>query len=152
MKKRIFIYLLGIIFLSNCGFSPIYNSANNTNFKIEIAELTGNRDIYNLLKNNLKKYTEVDGEKIYKIKINTNLSKTSIAKDSTGKTTDYRIEITTNFLIKDGNILKELNFKENFDYKNIDDSLELLKYENSIKQNIANIKIQKLISFLIRIE
>ena len=61
MKKRIFIYLLGIIFLSNCGFSPIYNSANNTNFKIEIAELTGNRDIYNLLNAELINYYATPG-------------------------------------------------------------------------------------------
>ena len=152
MIKKIIICIFSLTILSNCGFSPIYNSTKNINFNIEVLELSGNRDIYNLLKNNLKRYSNNDGAVKYKIRINTEFDKKSIAKDTTGKTTDYRIEVRTNFLIENENISKKLSLYETFDYKNMDDSVELLKYENSIKQNIANTTINKLISQLTRLE
>ena len=88
----------------------------------------------------------------YKIRINTDYNKKSIAKDTTGKTTDYRIEMKINFLIENVEVSRKLSLYETFDYKNINDSIELLKYENSIKQNIANIAVEKLISQLTRLE
>jgi len=121
-------------------------------FILEIVELSGDRDTYNLIKNNLIKNSNNDATVKYKIRINTDFNKKSIAKDTTGKTTDYRIEMKINFLIENVEVSRKLSLYETFDYKNINDSVELLKYENSIKQNIANIAVEKLISQLTRLE
>ena len=43
----------------------------------------------------------------------------SLAKDTTGKSTDYRIEVTYNFKIDNEKLSKEINITETFDYKNI---------------------------------
>ena len=121
-------------------------------YTLEIVELSGDRDTYNLIKNNLIRNSNNDSTIKYKIRINTDFNKKSIAKDTTGKTTDYRIEMKINFLIENAKESRKLSLYETFDYKNINDSVELLKYENSIKQNIANIAIEKLISQLTRLE
>ncbi len=152
MIKKNFIYLCCVIILSSCGFSPIYNSSKNNNFNLEIVELSGDRDTYNLIKNNLIRNSNNDATVKYQIRINTVYNKKSIAKDTTGKTTDYRIEMKINFLIENVEVSRKLSLYETFDYKNINDSVELLKYENSIKQNIANIAVEKLISQLTRLE
>ena len=152
MIKKIFIYLCSLIILSSCGFSPSFNSSKNNNFNLEIVELSGDRDTYNLIKNNLIRNSNNDATVKYKIRINTDFNKKSIAKDTTGKTTDYRIEMKINFLIENVEVSRKLSLYETFDYKNINDSVELLKYENSIKQNIANIAVEKLISQLTRLE
>ena len=152
MINKILIYICAMIILSNCGFSPIYNASKNNNFNLEIIELSGDRDTYNLVKNNLIRNSNDDATIKYNIRINTEFNKKSIAKDTTGKTTDYRIEMKINFLIENEKLSKKLSLYETFDYKNINDTVELLRYENSIKQNIANIAIEKLISQLTRLE
>ncbi len=106
----------------------------------------------NLIKSNLKKYSDSSKAKLFKVKINSTINKRSLAKDTTGKTTDYRIEVTYNFKIDNEKLSKEINITETFDYKSIEDVIEFIKYENTVKQNIANIASQKLISQIMRIE
>ena len=51
-KKIIFINL--IFFLSNCGFTPIYLKNTDVNFSIEQINYTGDTELNNFLKTNLK--------------------------------------------------------------------------------------------------
>lgn len=152
LKKKSFLFLILSIFLSNCGFTPMYKNMNDIKFNISITEFNGNRDINNLINSNLKKYSNIDGAKIFEIKISTIYSKDSIAKDSKGNSTDYRIKVITSFEIKKDKLLKEITIIESFDYKSISNSFDQLKYEETVKQNIVNITIKKLISQLTRLQ
>tara|TARA_A100000164_G_C21876979_1_gene758150 strand:+ start:211 stop:669 length:459 start_codon:yes stop_codon:yes gene_type:complete len=152
MKQIKIKFLVLLFFLTSCGFSPIYDAKKNTDFNIQVTELLGDRDMNNLIKSNLKKYSDSSKAKLFKVKINSTINKRSLAKDTTGKTTDYRIEVTYNFKIDNEKLSKKINITETFDYKNIEDVIEFIKYENIVKQNIANIASQKLISQIIRIE
>ena len=49
IKKNILIISL-LIFLSNCGFTPIYLNNKNINFSIEQVNYTGDRELNNFLK------------------------------------------------------------------------------------------------------
>ena len=98
-------FLVLLLFLASCGFTPIYD-AKNTEFNIQITELFGNRDMNNLIKSNLKRYSKPSKTELFKIKINSTMSKKSLAKDTTGKTTDYRIEVTYNFKIDNEKLSK----------------------------------------------
>ena len=53
---RIFTILLVSIFFVSCGFNPVYKNLQNINFEIILNEMSGDRDINNLIKSNLKKY------------------------------------------------------------------------------------------------
>ena len=151
MIKNLTFFLFFLI-LTNCGFSPIYYGNQNTDFKIEIINLAGDRDMNNLIKSNLMRYSDKDKLDIIKVKIYSAYNKKSLAKDTTGKTTDYRIETTFAFEAEINGKLKNININEAFDYRNIDDTIELIKYEDTVRQNIANTAVQKFISQVMRIE
>ena len=151
MIKNLTFFLFFFI-LTNCGFSPIYYGNQNTDFKIEITNLAGDRDINNLIKSNLIRYSNEDKLDVIKVKIYSTYNKKSIAKDTTGKTTDYRIETNFSFEAEINGKLKNININETFDYRNIDDTIELIKYEDTVRQNIANTAVQKFISQVMRIE
>ena len=151
MIKNLTFFLFFLI-LTNCGFSPIYYGNQNTDFKIEITNLAGDRDMNNLIKSNLIRYSNEDKLDVIKVKIYSAYNKKSIAKDTTGKTTDYRIETTFSFEAEINGKLKNININEAFDYRNIDDTIELIKYEDTVRQNIANTAVQKFISQVMRIE
>ena len=52
-------FLLTIILLANCGFTPIHTSKNNLGIFIESIDFqNGDRNINILIQNNLKKYQQ----------------------------------------------------------------------------------------------
>ena len=52
MAKKIII-LFFILTMHGCGFNPIYNSSNETKYKILINKMTGDDLINNIIKNEI---------------------------------------------------------------------------------------------------
>ena len=55
VKKNIILISL-ILFLTSCGFTPMYVKNNNVNFSIEQVNFIGDRELNNFIKTNLYKY------------------------------------------------------------------------------------------------
>ena len=146
LKKNIIILSL-ILFLANCGFTPIYLKNKNINFSIEQIEYTGDRDLNNYLKTNLDKYRdEKNNNKIF-MQAETKYEKNVFSKDSTGKISSYQLKVKTIFLIKSTN--KKIIIIENKIIDTMDDKFEETRYEKSIKQSFAYSISNKLISELV---
>ncbi len=137
---------------SSCGYEPMYVENSNQSIKILINGKGGDRDINNLIESNLENYLNNDSDNIFRIKIFTEHQKKSLAKDASGKTTDYQMEISANFEINKQNKINEIKFIETFNYKTMDDKITEINYENTIKKNIADIIVRKLISNLSRMK
>ena len=149
IKKNIIIFSL-ILFLSNCGFTPIYLKNTNVNFSIEQIKYTGDRDLNNFLKTNLNQYKndKIDNKII--IETNSVYKKNILSKNKAGEVSDYQIEAEVVFLIKPTN--KKIKITEKKIMKIMDDKFEEARNERSIKQNFASSISQKLISELITIK
>ena len=149
IKKNIIIFSL-ILFLSNCGFTPIYLGNTNVNFSIEQIKYTGDRDLNNFLKTNLNQYKndKIDNKII--IETNSVYKKNILSKNKAGEVSDYQIEAEVVFLIKPTN--KKIKITEKKIMKIMDDKFEEARNERSIKQNFASSISQKLISELITIK
>ena len=145
LKKNIIILSL-ILFLANCGFTPIYLNNNNINFSIEQVDYVGDRDLNNYLKINLDRYKNENNNKIF-IQVETKYEKNILSKDSTGKISSYQMKIETIFLVKSTN--KKIIITEKKIIESMDDKFEEARYEKSIKQSFAYSISNKLISELI---
>ena len=146
MLKKNIINLFLILFLTNCGFTPIYLEKNNINFSIEQIEYKGDRDFNNFLKVNLNKYKNENDNKIF-LDVNTIYKKKILSKDSTGKITSYQLEIEALFIVKSTN--KKIRISEKKIIDSRDDKFEETRYEKSIKQSFAYSISNKLVSELI---
>ena len=145
--KKISLLML-ILFISNCGYTPVYNNNNITKIKINILGVKGDKKINNLLISNIKKISRNDFEKEFDIKINTNFIKTITAKDSKGIASNYELKVITKFEIVKQDESKFLSFEEKIDIKNNTNLFEQKKYENSIKITFAKSIIDKLLEKL----
>ena len=146
LKKNIIILSL-ILFLANCGFTPIYLKNNNLNFSIEQIEYTGDRDLNNFLKINLDRYkNEKIDNKIF-LSSETKYEKNILSKDGTGKITSYQLEVEVTFIVK--STKKEIRIFEKKIIDSMDDKFEEARYERSIKQSFAYSISNKLVSELI---
>ena len=145
IKKNIVILSL-IIFLANCGFTPIYLKNKNVNFSIEQINYTGDRELNNFLKTNLNQYKNKDVNNKISIEAISEYNKIVLSKDGTGAVTNYELVAEVIFLIKPSN--KEIKIFEKKIMESMADKFEETKYEKSIKQSFASSMSYKLISQL----
>ncbi len=143
MKK---IILLIIIFsLSSCGYSSVYKKTNIDEIKISIQSMEGDKDLNNLLRTKLKKYSSNNSKNNYILNINSNFIKSVTSKDKTGRATNVqlvaRVEFNVSFSEKEKNFI----YEENINIENSSDAYEQRNYENSIKNSFTNTIINKLI-------
>ena len=146
LKKNIVILSL-VLFLANCGFTPIYLKKDNVNFSIEQISYTGDRGLNNFLKTNLMRYKQNEVSDKIDIEVKSEYNKIVLSKDGTGAVTNYELVAEVIFLIKPSN--KEIKISEKKIMDSKADKFEETEYEKSIKQSFASSITYKLISELI---
>ena len=146
MKNLTLIFLL--LFLSSCGYSSIYKKQKSLDFKLNIIETKGDYEINNLIKNEIRLYSNTDSLNIYNIKIDTDYKKEVLTKNSSGVITDYNLSVISIFSINLKNKNKTFKFEENINIKNQTDTFEQNTYEKNIKRNFAS-SIRKKLFFAI---
>ena len=150
--KNISKFILILLILNCCGYSPMFKDFNDLDFSINIKETYGARKINNLIITNLKSYTQIEATKKYEISVDTDYNKNIIAKDSTGAATEYKIVISSNFKINSTNFNEEISFTESFNMQSMSNKLDEKDYEENIENNLTNTITRKLILKLSQLE
>ncbi len=152
MLNKILIFLI-FFAVNNCGYTPIYKLNENLNFKINKITFKGDRLINNYLGSKFKRYNE-QKEKEFALTLESNYSKIALSKDSTGKITDYKLNLKITIYVKEININKEENFEgyvntfqyeEEFILQDENFKFKETSYENNIKKNLADTIFNKFI-------
>jgi len=136
MIKKNILYITLILFLTSCGFTPIYLKNKNVNFSIEQVTYEGDRDLNNFLKTNLNQYKNKNVNNKIDIEVNSVYRKVILSKDGTGEVANYQLEAEIIFLIKPLN--KKIKIIEKKIMDSMSDKLEEDRYERTIKQNFAS--------------
>ena len=140
-----------VLFLSHCGYSSVYKNQQSIDFQISIIGTEGDYEMNNLIKNEIKLYSNKESVNIYKIKIDTGYKKDVLTKNSSGVITDYNISVISVFSINLENKYKTFKFEENINIKNQTDTFEQNTYEKDIKKNFASSIREKLFSAILSI-
>ena len=141
-----------LLFLSNCGYAPIYSKLNTRDLNINILKISGDIDIKNLFARELGKYKNLNSEKNYSVEIISTYKKDSLTKDTAGDATNYRLTLNVDFITNINSKTKILKFQEQFDMKKGSTIFEEEKSEKFIKQDMVNLIIQKFVSQIIEIK
>ena len=136
MNKILLILLL--LLLNSCGYTSIYKNQKSQSFQININGMEGDNEFNNLIKNELKSFSNNNSDQIYNITLNSNYQKIIISKDSSGVATNYNIsaDVKINFSFN-GKVIN-LVFKEYINIKNNSNSFEQNNYEQNVKRNFAS--------------
>ena len=144
MKNIILITFL--FFLFSCGYTSIYKNLGNQDFQIIVTKMQGNRDMNNLIKNEINLYSNKNSINRFDISIVTEFKKLVLKKDSTGLITDYELSTNSKFIIYFNDKTQKATFTETINIKNRTDVFEQDEYEKNIKRNFASSIREKLIS------
>ena len=149
MIKKIILLSFLIIFLNNCGYTPIY-SKKNQDFQINTIETFGEVKVNKLLYNKLKVYSDNPiAKKNFNLSINSSTTKTTIAKDKKGNPTQFSIELSITLQITDDldNTVDRI-FSESSTYDNNDNKFDLRKYEDNLIENMTEKIFSEIILFI----
>ena len=150
MKK--IISIIFIILLSSCGYNSIYQNTQSSNFKINIINMSGDKEINDEIKKQLNLKSKKNSKISYDISLDTTYNKIILSKDASGAITNYQIVVISNFKVNFKNQSAKFTFRESVKIKNISDSLEQLSYERNLKKSFANSLQNKLIFKLINLQ
>jgi outer membrane lipopolysaccharide assembly protein LptE/RlpB len=147
MKKILLIFL---IFLTNCGYQPIY--LNNSKIDLEYSEiiLDGNGNINNKIISMLSIVENIEKENKNKFYLTSTFETKITSKNIDGKANSFRTILKVNLKIEDENkkILKEKIFDKQTTYNNEEKRIDLKEQQELIKDNLTNEVIEEIVLFL----
>jgi len=153
LRKQIIILLL--LLLSSCGYEAIYSKKNSVNYNFSVSELNfvGDRTVNLKIKEKLNNYAQAKKDKDFILRISSTSEKITLAKNTAGDATSFKNSVSINVEVLMNNKFKS-NFiiLESFNYNNISNKFDLKKYEEEIKNNLAETASDKLIFKLSNIQ
>ena len=152
-RKQIILLLL--LLLSSCGYEAIYSKKNSVNYNFSVSELNfvGDRTVNLKIKEKLNNYAQAKKDKDFILRISSTSEKITLAKNTAGDATSFKNSVSVNVEVLMNNKFKS-NFiiLESFNYNNISNKFNLKKYEDEIKNNLAETAADKLIFKLSNIQ
>ena len=149
------IILLFLFLLSSCGYEAIHSKKSSINYIFSVSELSfvGEKTVNQKIKQKLNNYTQNKKDKDFILKISSTSEKLILAKNIAGDATYFKNKISINIEVLMNNKF-ESNFMiiESFNYNNISNKFNLKKYEEEIKNNLAETASDKLIFKLSNIQ
>ncbi|MDC1178895.1 hypothetical protein OAT43_01745 [Candidatus Pelagibacter ubique] len=149
------IILLLLLLLSSCGYEAIYSKKNSVNYSFSVSELNfvGDRTVNLKIKEKLNNYAQAKKDKDFILRISSTSEKMTLAKNTAGDATSFKNSVSINVEVLMNNKFKS-NFiiLESFNYNNISNKFNLKKYEEEIKNNLAETASNKLIFKLSNIQ
>ena len=153
LQKQIILLLL--LLLSSCGYEAIYSKKNSVDYDFTVSDLNfvGDRTVNLKIKEKLNNYAQAKKDKDFILRISSSSEKITLAKNTAGDATSFKNSVSVNVEVLMNNKFKS-NFiiLESFNYNSISNKFNLKKYEDEIKNNLAETAADKLIFKLSNIQ
>ena len=146
MRNRFFLFFLLFLFLSNCGYKPIY-STKNLNFTIGNIE-KNNTSLNNKFARSINSFKNEDNDKKIDIKIESDKKIKIKSKDSRGNALVFELEIYLKFTTFNTDNETEKLLLRKITFNNSDDKFKLKQYENDLEDILINEIVEDLINYL----
>ena len=146
MKKLLFII---IIFITSCGYQPIYLKNDLKNIEFYKINTEGESEVNSQILNSLSLKENTSNKKLAELTLSSFFKVEEISKNSKGQTETYRSSISVVLkIIKNKNKLKNKIFSDEFTYNKKDNKFELIEYQENVKNQLVNAVIEDIILFL----
>ena len=146
MRNSFFLFFLLFLFLSNCGYKPIY-STKNLNFAIGNIE-KNNTPLNNKFAKSINSLKNEENDKKIDIKIESDKKIKIKSKDSKGNALVFELEIYLKFTTFNIDNETEKLLLRKITFNNSDDKFKLKQYENELEDILITEIVEDLINYL----
>ena len=135
--KKIIIILLSTLYLTSCGFTPIY-SKKNLDFQINNIQFEGDREIKAILLSNLRTYKTKEKDKYnYDLNIKSEKKVEIASKNIKGEATVYKININSTVeVFLDDKLLLTKHYNNSSIYSS---EKKIIKMKEVESRNLSNL-------------
>ena len=146
--KKLFLILI-IVFLSGCGYTPLYSS-KDSNYKLISLKSNINNNLTSYIQNSIDVLSNENAEKELNINFDYIEEISIILKDAKGNPSKNRLNVIIDLSIFDvkNNLISSRKFSENFEYNIDDNKFNLKQYEKNIKINLIEDITQQILEYL----
>ena len=150
MRRKIFLLIIILFLTNNCGFTPKYAGYKGINYDLDLNKISGDRELNNFVKSQLKRYeNKKESEiEIITIDIESKFEKKAIARNTKGNVTRFDLIAQVEVTLTLEDITKKLTINDNFKIDKIEDSVEESNYILIVKQDFAKRTMEKLIFYI----
>ena len=143
--------MITFLFLTNCGYTPIYSS-KNFDFRLEkITSLKSDR-LNSKIQNKLQGFSNQESKRIISLEIDAEKKINTLAKNSKGDASRYEMIIKIKLkTIYDQNQKMSQSFQEKFNYNTNPNKFDLNRYEKEIENLLIDKNIDRIIVYLSKI-
>ena len=142
------------MFVLSCGYTPIYQTDQKLNIKLDTINFSGDKNINREILKNLDKYRDSDTNNIFDLSINSNKKEDIVTKDKKGNATSYKLtlEVGINLsnISNDKNFTKK--FSKNMSFNSKSNKFELDQYRLNLKKNMIAQILQDINLYLRNLE
>ena len=147
-------YLFIFLFVLSCGYTPIYQTDQKLNIKIDTISLLGDKNISRKIVKNLEKYRDSETNNIFDLFINSNKREDVVTKDKKGNATSYKLTLEVDINLSNNSNNK--NFKKKFSkdmfFNSKNSKFELDQYRLSLEKNMISQILQEINLYLRNLE
>tara|TARA_B100000780_G_scaffold262287_1_gene215305 strand:+ start:933 stop:1385 length:453 start_codon:yes stop_codon:yes gene_type:complete len=149
--NKITTVLLTLLFLTSCGYTPIYSS-KNFDFKLENVINFKKDRLNNKVRKRLQNFSNQESLKVISLKIDVKKEINILSKNSKGDPSRYEMVVDIGLAVtfnENENISK--SFQESFNYSVNTNRFELSQYEKEIEDLLIDKNIDRIIIYLTKV-
>ena len=122
-------YLFIFVFVLSCGYTPIYQTDQKLNIKIDTISLLGDKNISRKIFKNLEKYRDSETNNIFDLFINSTKREDVVTKDKKGNATSYKLTLEVNINLSNNSDNKSFTkkFIKDMSYNSKNNKLTIYK-------------------------
>ena len=134
--KYIFIFVLVL----SCGYTPIYQTDQNLDIKLDTINSSGDKSINREIVKNLEKYRDSESNNIFDLSINSTKRENVVTKDKKGNATSFKLTLEVDINLSNNsngkNFTKKFTKDMSFNSKN--NKFELDQYRVNLEKNMIS--------------
>jgi len=133
-------YIFIFVFVLSCGYTPIYQTDQKLNIKLDTINSSGDKSINREIVKNLEKYRDSDTNNIFDLAINSAKKEEVVSKDKKGNATSFKLTLEVDINLSNNsngkNFTKKFTKDMSFNSKN--NKFELDQYRINLEKNMIS--------------
>ena len=135
-----FKFFLIFLFLMSCGYSPIYQTNQKLNFKLDLINFSGDKKVGREIVKNIEELRKNKSENILNISFETFKTESIVTKDKKGNASSYKLSLKVDLDLVNKNTDKKFSksFLKETTYNSMDNKFELKQYKTNLEKNMVS--------------
>ena len=147
-------YLFIFFFLLSCGYTPIYQTDQNSKIRLDIISYSGDKKLGRSITKGIERLKNNKSDNIYDLNLIGSKKESVASKDKKGNISTYKmlIEVDFNLESKESNKTFSKKFIKETTYNSMNNKFELSQYELNLEKNMISQILKDINIFLNVIE